>query len=168
MKAHICGLARTTAGSGKDTFILMGGDFSHHGGEFRPSLYNPLPSSISPHPFKDQRAHAQSCPGAIFEKIHPTTTSSAKGDWRTQPFFRSSAASTPDLPRALKTIEKVQEADGHEEVLVVMAHDATFLDVIDFFPKKANNWLAKGWGTDTRWAFLGDFQKSLAIVEKKQ
>ncbi|MCJ1476955.1 hypothetical protein MMC13_005625 [Lambiella insularis] len=167
-KAHLSGLARTTIGSGKDSFILMGGDFSHHGGEFRPSQYNPLPSSISPHPFKDQRAHNQTCPGALFEKIHPTTTSSvSSADWTTEPFFRPSAGFTDSVPQAIETIEKVQEADGHEEVLVVMAHDATLLDVVEFFPKKANDWLERGWGADTRWAFLGDFQNAIATVEKK-
>jgi hypothetical protein len=30
------------------------------------------------------------------------------------------------------------------------------LDVVDFFPNSANNWKAKGWDNEARWAFLRD------------
>ncbi|MCJ1399609.1 hypothetical protein MMC11_002811 [Xylographa trunciseda] len=162
--AHLCGLARTTTGSGKDTFILMGGDFVHHGGEFRPSPYLSLPTSIYPHPFLNRRGHGQLCPGSIFEKIHPATTENkdtGNSKWRTEPFFRPAAVFTHDLEQCVSTIKKVQEADGHEQVLVVFAHDETLLDVVEFFPKKANDWLGKGWGTSTKWMFLKDFQKGV-------
>jgi glyoxylase-like metal-dependent hydrolase (beta-lactamase superfamily II) len=45
---HICALARVTAEP--PSFILMGGDAYHHGGELRPSPYLPLPQEIQPHP----------------------------------------------------------------------------------------------------------------------
>lgn len=40
--AHMMGLARTTP----DSFVLMAADCCHHGGEFRPNQYQPLPDSI--------------------------------------------------------------------------------------------------------------------------
>ena len=162
--AHLCGLARTTTGQGADTFILMGGDFAHHAGEFRPSPYLPLPISIHPHPFLNRRRHGQSCPGSIFEKIHPANRESnatKNGSWRTEAFFRPGPQSTHDMDQCVTTIKNVQEADGHDRVLVVFAHDEALLDVIEFFPSKANNWLEKGWGKNMKWMFLKDFQKGV-------
>jgi hypothetical protein len=45
MLSGICAdSARTTnGGAGADTFVFMGGDACHHGGEFRPTEYRPLP-----------------------------------------------------------------------------------------------------------------------------
>ena len=169
-QGHICGLARTTTGSDGDTFILMGGDFSHQAGEFRPSPYLPLPESISPHPFHDRKTNSGTCPGAIFERIHPTTLikNSGGGDksWRTEPFFRPSAAVSHSIDDTIKTIQKVQEADGHDQVFVVMAHDNMLMDIVDLFPKGANDWKEKGWARDSKWAFLKDFQKAVELSGK--
>lgn len=166
--AHICGLARTSIGSDGDTFILMGGDFSHHGGEFRPSPYLPLPSSISPHPFPNRRSLGQACPGEIFEQIHPASRATAdqKHDkpsdaWRTEPFYRPGKGLTHNIEDCIGTIKKVQETDGHDHIFVVFAHDDTLLDVVGFFPETANDWRNKGWAKDSKWAFLKDFQKAV-------
>lgn len=35
------------------------------------------------------------------------------------------------------------------------------MDVIDFYPKDANDWMAKGWWEKSKWAFLVDFQEAL-------
>jgi hypothetical protein len=43
-----------------------------------------------------------------------------------------------DYHAAVRTIWNVQEADAREEVLVVMAHDDSLLDVVEFFPVEAN------------------------------
>lgn len=45
---HMCGLARTRADPPE--FIFMGGDIAHHGGEFRPTEYLPIPENIVPNP----------------------------------------------------------------------------------------------------------------------
>ena len=45
---HMCGLARTSADPPE--FIYMGGDIAHHGGEFRPTEYLPIPEKIVPNP----------------------------------------------------------------------------------------------------------------------
>jgi hypothetical protein len=31
------------------------------------------------------------------------------------------------------------------------------MDVVDFYPENANDWMEKGWGVKSKWAFLGDF-----------
>jgi glyoxylase-like metal-dependent hydrolase (beta-lactamase superfamily II) len=146
---HICGLARVTSGS----FIFMGGDACHHGGEFRPSQYLPLPSSISPNPLDLKSGNP--CPGAMFEDILP-------GGDKSKPFYKIARPEygtgvAHDVDEAEATIEKVIEADARDEVLIVMAHDDSLLNVVDFFPKYANEFVEKGWVEKGRWLFLKDF-----------
>ncbi|TVY26853.1 Cytochrome P450 monooxygenase [Lachnellula hyalina] len=144
---HVCGLARVTA----NTFIFMGGDACHHAGEFRPSQYLPLPSSISPNPLS--LGSSTPCPGSLFEDLY------RDGDG-TKPFYtiaKGGGAIAHDADEAERTIGKVMEADARDEVLVVMAHDDTLLDVVDFFPKYANDFKEKGWVEKGRWLFLKDF-----------
>lgn len=154
----MCGLARTTSGgAGGDSFILMGGDACHHGGEFRPTEYLPLPKEISPNPL-DLRS-SKPCPGAIFEAIH------RKGK-ATTPFFEISVleggkGAAHDVDEATETVRKLEEFDASPDVFVAIAHDDTLLDVVDFFPKSANAWKEKGWAPDTRWRFLKDFEKAV-------
>ncbi|KAI9840304.1 MAG: hypothetical protein M1837_001791 [Sclerophora amabilis] len=159
---HLCGLARTTP----DTFILMGGDIVHHGGEFRPSAYIPLPDSILPNPLDLQSPSA--CPGHVFEAIHPAKS-------RTQPFLHVATGDDGGSKIALDpaanqhSVEKLEEFDAWpENVFVVFAHDRencvfkTLLDIIDFFPHAtANAWREKGWANQGRWRFLSDFKPAV-------
>lgn len=170
---HICGFARvkTTPGA-EDSFVFLGGDAAHHGGELRPSVYLPLPESISPHPFtttgkEDDDTLASSppfCPGSLFDAIlasDATSPDSAKGrcNGRTQPFYKPSTAFgiQHDAGEAERTIAKLQEVDVTDNVLVVLAHDESLLDVVDFYPAKANDFVEKGWVKKCRWRFLRDF-----------
>ena len=162
---HLCALARTTIGQDHegDTFIMMGGDACHHGGEFRPSTYLPLPDSISPHPFAKSVRNSQKCLGAIFEKIHPEHGAAkveARDDWRTKPFYKPGPV-THNMEDALETIHKIQVADAGDRVFFVMAHDEALVDLVEFFPATANDWYRKGWGRDGKWRFLSDFQKAV-------
>ena len=55
--------------------------------------------------------------------------------------------------------------DGHDNVLVMLAHDDTMLDIVDKFPNgTANEWKKKGWREKGMWRFLGDFAE--AVEEK--
>lgn len=148
---HLCGLARVT--SGPDSYIFMGGDAAHHAGEFRPSQYLPLPDSISPHPFE---THSKApCPGAVFEKLL------RDGD-KTKSFYTMSTVGVhADAAEAQVTVGKVQEADAHSKILVVVAHDETLFPVLDFFPKYANDFASKDWVSKSRWAFLKDFKEAV-------
>lgn len=58
---------------------------------------------------------------------------------------------------AEKSVAKVQVFDACDNVLVVMAHDGSLLQVFDFFPKYANDFKSKGWKEKGRWSFLQDF-----------
>lgn len=170
---HICGFARVkthaAAAGGDDSFVFLGGDAAHHGGECRPSAYMPLPESISPHPFTttgreddDSLAASQPfCPGSLFDAILPADSSPtpAQSGVRTQPFYKPSTlfGIQHDAEEAERTIAKLQEVDVMDNVLVVLAHDESLLDVVDFYPAKANDFVEKGWAKKCRWRFLRDF-----------
>ncbi|KAH6678469.1 hypothetical protein B0J14DRAFT_625064 [Halenospora varia] len=149
---HMCGLARVT--TNPDTFIFMGGDACHHGGEFRPSPYLPLPTHISPNPLHP--SNPTPYPGSLF---HPLLRD---GD-DTRPFYE--IARLPDrklvahdADEAERTIGKVIEADARDDVLVVMAHDESLVGVVEFFPQYADDFQKKGWVEKSRWLFLRDFR----------
>ncbi|CAE7160899.1 unnamed protein product [Rhizoctonia solani] len=151
---HLCGLARTTP----DTFVFMGADICHHGGQMRPTKYLPLPESISPNPFPC-RLTASECPGSLLIEVHPKNSP-------TQPFYhvadppQGGAAST-DPAEAQRSLEKLLDIDCHENIFTVIAHDATMLGVVDFFPRTLNDWKSKGYREMTMWKFLKDFEGAL-------
>jgi glyoxylase-like metal-dependent hydrolase (beta-lactamase superfamily II) len=159
---HMCGLARVTASP--STFILMGGDICHHVGQFRPSAKHPLPAMIFPHPFDHNSATP--CPGELFEHLLPDKDTA-------KPFYcvagpNNGIQVAADLDAANESISKLQDMDGLDEVLVVIAHDSSLLDVVDFFPKYADDFFAKGWQKKGKWLFLKDFAeavKSLPTLE---
>jgi hypothetical protein len=161
---HICGLARVT--SSPDSFIFMGGDAAHHGGEWRPSPYLPLPKEITPNPFAPVSMRMSPCPGAMFEnaKLLPNGPS--------KPFYTPAKLEVGqihyDVEEATRSIEKMQEYDGQEaeNILVVVAHDESLLDIIDFFPEKANDFMRKGWVKEGRWRFLADFKDAVGYEGK--
>jgi len=135
----------------------MGGDACHHGGEFRPSKYLPLPDSILPNPFA--KSSSSPCPCSLFNDLLP-------GDDKTKPFFEIShlpdgKSVAHDYHEAVRTIWKVQEADAREEILVVMAHDDTLLDVVDFFLNEANGFVEKKCVREGRWGFFEGFREAV-------
>jgi hypothetical protein len=145
---HLAGLARTT--TNPDTFIFMGGDICHHGGELRPTPYLPIPDNVQfPLP-ESIRSQISVCPGAAqFHKIN-----TKRGREPNNPFF--DPIITVDMAQAVQTIEDSQVADAQSNVFYVSAHDATIEGSIEFFPHPANEWKEKGWKEKTLWKFLGD------------
>jgi glyoxylase-like metal-dependent hydrolase (beta-lactamase superfamily II) len=157
---HMCGLARVTA-SPVAMFVLMGGDACHHGGECRPSAYLPLPDVITPHPFLPRSSSA--CDGSLFEPLLQRAADG--GPDRTRSFYAPSRGRQPkmhfDEDEAQRSIDKVQEADAHETILFVPAHDETLRGVIDFFPATIDDFATKDWVVRSRWAFLKDFSEAV-------
>ncbi|TVY16587.1 Cytochrome P450 monooxygenase andK [Lachnellula arida] len=147
---HICALARVT----EDTFIFLGADACHHGGEFRPTEYLPLPEKIHLGPVHNHAA-MHFCPGSMFEKLSPAAN---------QPFYRATEAFAYDGVKADDTIEKLEVFDALDNVWVVIAHDPSLLEPgmgVDFFPLgNVNGWREKGLAEKTRWRFLKDFEKA--------
>lgn len=158
---HICGLARVTStkeGDEEDTFVFMGGDTAHHGGEFRPTEYLPLPEGISPSPYVSK--YSSICPGHVFEAIHPRKKA-------TDPYYEICSDVAHDIKDAVHSNERMQVFDAADNVLVIIAHDATILDEnsgLEWFPKgTVKNWKAANTAEKVRWKFLEDF---VAAVEQ--
>ncbi|KAG8779168.1 hypothetical protein FRC12_024602 [Ceratobasidium sp. 428] len=147
---HICGLARTTP----DTFVFMGGDICHHAGQIRPTKYLPMPENISPNPFKPR---GPPCPGSLLVDAHPLCTS-------TEPFYRvAEGGYYDDAEESQRSLSKLEELDGHPNILTVIAHDNTLLDIIDFYPKTINDWRSKGYKERAMWEFVRDFREAVKL-----
>ncbi|KAI5918726.1 beta-lactamase-like protein [Camillea tinctor] len=132
---HALGHMCALARTTPSTFIFLGGDGCHHCGSIRPSKQLPLPNEMSPSPFS------------------------------VPPYLKGSICPGRDVPEAEATISKMVPFDASEDVFVIVAHDGTLSDVIDFFPKKANGWKEKGWKETSRWRFLADFKDAAAKAD---
>jgi len=160
----MCGLCRTT--TAPDTFIFLGGDCAHHAGEWRPTEYLPLPDEITPSPLP--AISSNSCPGALITPIHRfhhknVTAPECDADAKTHPFFTVRDEASHNGAEARESVEHMCEFDAHDNILTMIAHDNTMLDVVDFFPKaSANKWKQKGWREKVMWQFLRDFHEAVA------
>ena len=111
---HISGLCRTT----EDSWILLGGDVCHNAAQLRPSRSRPL-------------HEGQGC---------TQVSHSSQGG----PLYGLAPGMHEDIAQAKETVVKIQAFDGRDDVMVVLAHDATLLGVLDFFPQDLNGWRSKG------------------------
>ncbi|KAF2740762.1 hypothetical protein EJ04DRAFT_558738 [Polyplosphaeria fusca] len=139
-------LARTS--TNPDTFIFLAADSVHLGGEFRPSETLPLPDPVGV-PGIDPCL----CPASALVKIHPLRST-------TTPFLGLDPSFPEDLDEAERTIRLIQQFDADDRVFVVFAHDISIYDIVEFFPKDANDWKVKDWKTKGRWTFLPHLQKT--------
>ncbi|KAK7949534.1 hypothetical protein PG988_016173 [Apiospora saccharicola] len=159
---HLSALARTTSGGGsegkEDTFIMMGGDLCHHGGELRPSSHMPLPDPLTKDHYPVPASLLPMCPGAaLFGKLN-----TSRGRRATDEVFVDPADFNEDPAATVRTIREAQIPDAMDSVFFVFAHDATLQGVIDVFPKPANDWKRKGWAEKVHWRFLKDFAPAAA------
>ncbi|MCJ1370821.1 hypothetical protein MMC20_002034 [Loxospora ochrophaea] len=169
---HICALVRTSLDP--PSYMFLGGDACHHGGEFRPTSYLPLPRTLSPNPLTSPKHLTPSSslptytpvpppspfptplPSTLFTRIHRIPHCC------NEPFYALGGG--PDgkgfsysIADATSVIRGVEEFDAHDDILTVIAHDASLLGVVDFFPNEAQGWRERGWKERGKWRFLGDF-----------
>ncbi|CAD0013444.1 unnamed protein product [Aureobasidium pullulans] len=151
-QGHVCALARTTAPlDAPATFVMMGGDACHHAGEFRPSQYQPLPTEVSPSP---ESLPQPICPGHLLQDVHCNKSAN-------QPYYEVTESFCYDLQQCHSTVEGLQEFDASDDILLIIAHDASLLGALDFFPDSLNHWREKDLDAKTRWRFLGDFSEAV-------
>lgn len=158
---HVCGLARVSSikdGDTEDTFIFMGADTAHHGGEFRPSKYQPLPETITPSPYPSK--YPSVCPGHIFEALHPRRS-------KIDPYYLLTDKVAHNKEQADHSCALMQGFDGVDNVFVIIAHDDTILDPrtgVEWFPQgNMKNWNANDSARKARWAFLKDFKQVVKV-----
>ncbi|CAK7209653.1 hypothetical protein SCUCBS95973_000513 [Sporothrix curviconia] len=169
---HLSALVRTTVddadnvAAGKHTFVLLGGDVCHYTGILRPSAHLPVPREILPHPCCTARTVDAStisgafCPGTAFDELQQD-----RGRAPTDTLYDLTFGL--DVKLAAQTVGKLQEFDCDDNVFVIIAHDRFVRDVVPHFPASINEWHAKGWGQQVRWAFLGDldaYWKSKGLI----
>ncbi|KIX94713.1 uncharacterized protein Z520_09403 [Fonsecaea multimorphosa CBS 102226] len=153
---HVCGLARVTP----DTFVFMGGDACHHGGEYRPTEYLPLPKQIPldiPSATSRIKSKGGFCPGAAFCDVFHHGKPNKEVYMLTKNFSH-------DTDRANLTIKYLEEFDAADNVFVIIAHDTDLLSKeaeIVFYPNGTlNDWKAKRLDEKARWLFLRDFAEA--------
>jgi len=174
---HLSALARTTAkgeDGGESTFLFLGGDIAHSCMVFRPTEKYPLPVTISPAPNSilplTNLAASSSCPGEFFASMHRLRKEpDGERKSRTTPFCLA-AGPDEDLAESQRSVDKLANFDGEENVLTILAHDGSLLDVLEYFPKTANEWKKKGWGPNGHWRFLAPLMgaKEKRETERKE
>lgn len=161
MVGHIGGLARASSSDrSENTFIFMGADTCHHGGEFRPTEYVPLPDEVTlgallSHSHTDTRI----CPGSLFEKVMSTT----------KPAYGVGEVLSHDIAKAREAIRQLQLFDAAENVWVVIAHDPALLEAetgVELFPASTNDWKKQQLDVTTGWRFWKDFEVAAEAAAK--
>ncbi|KAL5119801.1 hypothetical protein ACEQ8H_002162 [Pleosporales sp. CAS-2024a] len=155
---HMCGLARTTA----TTFVFLGGDICHFGGNFRPTVARPLPDHVPNSHLDPHLPHP--CPSSLFTDSH--TAGSASLASQTTPFFEvTSFAQSAYLDRvqATQSIQELQRFDEHPDVLVCIAHDPTLIKVLPFLNDQPdsdlNDWQKQGFKEKAQWGWLNELPR---------
>lgn len=150
---HLSALARTTASAEGSTFIFLGGDIAHSCMVFRPTEKYPLPDQISPAPNSAPFSNS-TCPGDFFASMHRfRNEEDGERKSRTTPFCLV-AGPDEDLAESQRSTDELANFDGEDNILTILAHDGSLLDVLEYFPQKANEWKSKGWGPQGHWRFL--------------
>lgn len=153
---HLSALARTTSkgeNGERSTFIFLGGDIAHTCMVFRPTEKYPLPDQISPAPNCPPFSNS-TCSGDMFASMHRSRNEEdGERRSRTTPFCLV-AGPDEDLAESQRSTDELANFDGEDNILTMLAHDGSLLEVLEYFPKKANDWKSKGWGPQGHWRFL--------------
>ncbi|KAJ7633720.1 beta-lactamase-like protein [Mycena rosella] len=158
LAGHMTALARVTPTS----FITLGGDTFHHVGEARPR-----PAFQKNFP----------CPAHLLEETKTSVSTeffwspnSSLGSFdilsRAQQFF--SISDHPDSFYADPVIsqvslEKVATFDADPDFFVLVAHDASVVGALPYFPASLNGWKASKLKESTAWSFVDKTNPAFAL-----
>lgn len=145
----------------------MGADACHFAGAFRPTLYLPLPASISSSQLDSY--YPSPCPCSVFTVHHPAARTCSEGDSdasRTSPFYKVSRVPGTVYIHggaAQASIDKLRILDAHPGVFICLAHDAALFETLPLYntdpDQDINDWKTAGYKENTRWAFLNELPK---------
>lgn len=161
---HLSALARTSCETyeGGDTFVLMGGDCCHHMSQLRPSYLGALPCSIRystnseiSYPYRDNNA--------LWTTICCSEGANSPFAGISDHLNGESAASDPAAATAsLQMLQQLDKDNGN--VFFTVAHDKSLLEVVELFPKWANEWRSRDWAKQARWLFLRDLAEEKGLI----
>jgi hypothetical protein len=143
---HLAALARISLASNlstkhqRDKFVFLGGDICHYPGVFRPTKLSPLDAEV--------QAASHGCPATFLLDVHPERSCE-------KPYYNMPAHCTVNEEAAEDSIRKLCEFDANEDVLIIIGHDASLIEKIEFFPKSINAW-ERDAKSSLQWAFLKD------------
>lgn len=103
------------------------------------------------------------CPGALFKPI-------LQDEDTTKPFYgvHRPGMLFGDPDAAEETVDRIIEADGSGNTLVVIAHDSHLEDIIKIFPEYANDFFQQDWAQQSRWLFLSDFKDAVDVGQNEE
>ena len=142
---HICALCRTTA----ESWVLLGGDSCHYVGQIRPNRFRPLPEGM-PANLSSRLSESQDLINTHMSRLLQRTKRGS--------FFDIAPGAQEDQEKAEQTLEKLKLFDGRDDVMIIIAHDLSLMDVLEFFPHDINDWQVKDWAQRGRWLFLNGLQ----------
>lgn len=143
---HICALGRTT----EKSWILLGGDACHNTAQLRPILLDHC--RIAYLPVYSAGHHRQNDAVAPIYLVSFSTTKRGRSTALAPGMYE-------DFKKAQETLERLKAFDGRHDIMIVIAHDMTLLNVIDFVPRNINDWKRKDWADRTRWLYLRELEK---------
>jgi glyoxylase-like metal-dependent hydrolase (beta-lactamase superfamily II) len=153
---HLCALVRTT--TSPDTFLFLGGDAAHHCGEFRPSVHQPLPSTVI---LEEQGRQVSFCPCSWYEDLQTSRDRDPQGPlW--QPAFGH------NMDEVLATIHHMQAYDGEDNIFVILAHDSALRrQEVPFFPERVNDWKSRGLDQRLRWTWISEIVEATKLSSQQ-
>lgn len=83
-----------------------------------------------------------------------------------EPYYLVTESFAHDLEVCNWTIAGLQEFDANENVLLIVAHDDSVGDLLEFYPESINHWAEKDMARKAKWSFLKDFEEALMDVKK--
>jgi hypothetical protein len=135
----------------------MGGDLGHHASQWRPNSLTPLPKELTPSPFGPDSTlniRRNVCPCTHFMEYMGQDVKA-----ESEPLCSIRSGLPYDVDMARKALKSVEKFDADENIMLIMAHDWTLLDVMQFWPEAANQWQESHWKERGRWEFLKDLVK---------
>ena len=145
---HLCALCRTTDAS----WIFLGGDACHTVAQLRPNRFRLIPDRVRAGILDNRTPSQQGCNHAHLRRLVLRNPGGV-------PFYGLAPGMQADPKKAEETLEKLKAFDGREDVLIIIAHDASLLNVLNFFPQEISDWKVKGWAAEGRWLFLREFEE---------
>ncbi|KAG6843725.1 hypothetical protein H0H93_000275 [Arthromyces matolae] len=142
----MAGLARVTP----TTFVLLGGDTCHHSGQLRPTeqlhRHHPCPGELVAQARRSVSAN-------YFTPHHDDGTFDLEN--RKEPMLDVPENTFYEDPKtARESLRKLGSFDANDDILVLVAHDASTTNVIEKYPAKLNDWREKGWKEKATWGFV--------------